>query len=239
MLQIKQRLPAVAAVLSLLSLFGCGSRQLGSTTPTIRAGSSGHLFDVTVGGKHGFIDSSGKLAINPQFDDDRVDWFSDDPFEQGLLAVCVGPCGKTTNVPNGKWGYIDRKGTVVINFQFDAADPFSEGLAAVCLGDCRNGGDSKWGYVDQKGAYAINPQFGEAWNFKEGLAAVCVGNYKDWKCDGKEGFVDRSGHFVINPQFDDASSFHNGLALITVGVLSERKNGYIDKTGKILWDPSN
>lgn len=239
MAQLKCSVPAISGLLLLMILLGCGS----STNPpsavsTPRSAPSTRLFDVSVGGKRGFIDSTGKLAINPQFDDISTDWRGTDPFSEGLVAVCIGPCTNGKDVPNGKWGYIDRKGTVVINLQFDVARPFSEGLAAVCLGDCRTNGDSKWGFIDKTGKYAVNPQFGEAWAFHEGLASVCVGSYLNWACQGKEGFIDKTGKFVINPEFDNVGEFQDGLASIFVGGSSEQKRGYIDKTGKVIWEPS-
>ena len=84
----------------------------------------------------------------------------------------------------GKWGFIDTEGTIVINPQFDDAGPFSEGLAHVII-------DSKGGFIDTKGQYVSNPQFDSAWDFSEGLARVRIG--------GKEGFVDIEGNIVINP----------------------------------------
>lgn len=45
---------------------------------------------------------------------------------------------------NGKYGYIDRKGTIAIKPKYDMADDFSEGLARVKLG-------SKWGYIGSNG----------------------------------------------------------------------------------------
>ena len=64
--------------------------------------------------KYGFIDKSGKVVIEPQFDDA-------DLFSEGLVLV----------EKDGKWGFIDKSGKVVIEPQFDDAEPFSEGLAKV------------------------------------------------------------------------------------------------------------
>jgi hypothetical protein len=68
--------------------------------------------------------------------------------------VCVGGCQSTANKPpDGKWGYIDTGGRMVINPQFDYARPFNEGLAAVLVGvrkDNRSFGyspDLKWGLM--------------------------------------------------------------------------------------------
>ena len=57
-----------------------------------------------------------------------------------------------TVVQDGKWGYIDRTGNVIIAPQFQQASEFSEGVAAVNI-------DGKWGYIDQKGQIVIEPQF--------------------------------------------------------------------------------
>lgn len=45
-----------------------------------------------------------------------------------------------------KYGYIDKTGKIVINYQFDGAGRFSEGLARVKI-------DNKWGYIDLKNGY--------------------------------------------------------------------------------------
>lgn len=50
---------------------------------------------------------------------------------------------------NGKRGYIDKTGKIVINPQFDDARHFTEGLASVNIGD-------KWGYIDKAGKIVWN-----------------------------------------------------------------------------------
>ena len=106
-------------------------------------------------------------------------------------------------VQNGKHGYINKKGDIVINPQFDFALPFSEGLAPVKLAE-------KLGYIDKTGKYVINPQFDEAFGHAEGLAAVY--NLGDgW------GYINKKGDIVINPQFYFAHPFSEGLASVCVG----------------------
>src|SRR5437660_12636727 len=95
-------------------LFGCAS-------------GGAALFPVKMNGRYGYITKSGKVAINPQFDD--VGQFS-----EGLAPVKLG---KT-------WGYVDRNGKLAINPQFDVADPFSDGLALVGTG-------YRYGYIDKAG----------------------------------------------------------------------------------------
>ena len=54
----------------------------------------------------------------------------------------------------GKWGFIDKTGSFVINPQFDFAWSFSDGLAAVRIGDYETG---KYGFIDKTGSFVINP----------------------------------------------------------------------------------
>jgi len=103
------------------------------------------LARVKLSGKWGYIDRTGRIVINPQFEEAG-------DFSEGLARVKTG----------GKWGYIDRTGRFLINPQFEEAGDFSQGLARVKLG-------GKWGYVDRRGELAISPQFSEASDFSRSL----------------------------------------------------------------------
>src|SRR5258706_9842498 len=104
-----------------------------------------------------------------------------------------------TITENGLWGYINRKGDVVVEPQFQMAGPFFEGMAEIIE-------NFKVGFIDVTGRVVIKPQFEPAMfrSFREGLAHVQVA--------GKWGYIDKTGTFVIKPQFDDAYSFFEGLA---------------------------
>ncbi len=72
---------------------------------------------------------------------------------------------------NGRWGYIDRSGKLVIACQFVEAGYFSEGLAAVGV----QNPDEPYaleGYIDNSGGWRIKPQFDWAGAFHEGFARV-------------------------------------------------------------------
>ncbi len=167
------------------------------------------LFPITdKNGKAGFIDRTGKVAIEPRFQ-------QAEGFSEGLAGVEV----------DDQWGYIDKTGEFVIEPQFDYAAPFSEGLAAVRFPDPLSD-DYKWGYINGAGDLVIKPQFESARIFSEGLAAVEMG---DW------GYIDKTGSVVAEPQWDNVGDFSEGLAAIQPAVFGEM--GYIDKTGKIVIEP--
>lgn len=239
----------VFVMLALICGTGCNSGSPAASAPSTAPydSPSNVRLSVTVGGKQGYIDGTGKLVINPQYD--HVG-----PFSEGLAFVCVGECdwehqtgyrynkdGTREEVEQHfKYGFIDEAGKLVINPMFEGARSFREGLAAVCVGKGCYGGlfnkeEKKWGYIDKTGATVIPPQFDQADDFHEGLAGVSIG--------GKWGYIDKSGKFLINPQFAWVEDFDHGIAPVNIGKLdapsSQIRSGYIDKTGKYIWQPSN
>ncbi len=77
---------------------------------------------------------------------------------------------------NGKVGFIDGTGRIIIPPRFEDVDDFSEGLARITITtDPRSYPFTKHGYIDTTGEIVIKPQFDEAYNFSEGLALIKVG----------------------------------------------------------------
>ena len=108
-------------------------------------------------GQYYLINKKGKEVGELKFDDARC--FSD----AGYAAVCK----------DGLWGYINEKGELVIDYQYENAQSFSNGFAAVC----ENG---LWGYIDEYGVLTVNPQFEQVSAITEkGTAAVLSKN--KWK----------------------------------------------------------
>lgn len=150
---------------------------------------------------------------------------------------------------NGKWGFIDRKGNVVITPQFDSTDKFSGGLACVSLngkhGLINKTGkfvipaeydmievtsedlvsfkkDGKYGYMDKTGNILIPARFEQCYGFNEGMAAVEV--------NGKWGFIDIKGELTIPAQYTCVVSFSEGLAAVEI----DDKWGAIDQAGNLV-----
>ena len=136
---------------------------------------------------------------------------------------------------DGKYGFIDSRGKMLIAPQFDRTSGFSEGLAVVRIG-------AKSGFINSTGEVVIAPQFDEASPFSEGLAAVQVGT--------KFGYISTKGLVVITPQFVYANSFDNGRAAVKlngeprsfdqrgkIGHIGKDRYAFIDKEGKYIGTP--
>ena len=60
---------------------------------------------------------------------------------------------------------------------------------------------------------------------------ACVKESKE----GKWGFINTDGEVVITYQYDIPADFQGGLAKVRVGNYKTGTSGYIDKTGKWIW----
>jgi hypothetical protein len=111
-------------------------------------GDPGERFDVPGDQRWGYIDASGKVAIDLKF---TLAW----DFNDGLAPVYVGgrwDYGGGYRVVDGKWGYIDNTGKLVIKPQFELARIYDSGLAKVLFKSEYTDHDvSSWGYIDTKG----------------------------------------------------------------------------------------
>lgn len=168
-------------------------------------------------------------------------------FTEGLAAI----------VKNGKFGFIDKTGRVVVEPKFDYTG-IAFGDGAMIVGEMKYG-RMKYGYVDKNGKTIIPPHYDEATYFSEGLASVRIAD--KWsvidksgatvsklnlgrpvtfteglapvKFNGLYGFVNKDANIVIEPKFELASLFSEGLAAVKSG----GKWGFIDKSGNFAIEP--
>jgi hypothetical protein len=154
---------------------------------------------------------------------------------------------------DGKYGYIDKTGKVVIAPQYENTMGFNEGVAATKL-------NGKYGYIDIKGKWVIKPQFEYTYMFSDGLAMVRTGKSYSWidrkgntviqpsefqevcrgftegrcavKRDGKWGYIDRTGKLVSEVKFKKASKFEGGLAQVET---TDGMHHWITPNGRIVW----
>jgi hypothetical protein len=120
---------------------------------------------------------------------------------------------------NGKTGFRDLDGNIVIKPIYDNAEMFSEGLSTVQIGN-------KYGLIDETGRYVLS------FRDMEYLGSVHNG-LASFRANDKYGFIDTTGQEKIKPQFDWVDEFAEGLC---VARNNRNKYGYIDVTGKLTVD---
>jgi len=132
---------------------------------------------------------------------------------------------------DGKWGFIDRTGKIIIPFEFDFVEPFSEGLARF-----RQNDSFKNGYIDKTGVVVIPAVYNDAYAFSEERALVSITESIEITEDGgmsvisKYGFIDKTGNVVIPIEYGYARSFSEGLAAVS----TNEGYGFIDRNGDVV-----
>ena len=139
-----------------------------------------------------FIDRQGRVVIGP----DKGVYFAG-PFSEGLAYVRTPRHtgymdkegkfrfyvkgagqpfrnGRARVVLDGKIGFYNSTGKLLIDFRFAAAQDFADGLAPVKLA-----ADGPWGYIDASGTVALKPQYHAASTFEHGVARVFF-QKKEW-----------------------------------------------------------
>jgi hypothetical protein len=153
--------------------------------------------------KRGYIDRTGKMVI-PW---DTTGFGSQ--FSEGLAAMT----GK-----DDRFGFINKKGEVVIDYQYDEVTRYVNGLARVNI-------LSKWGFIDTKGNLVIKPKYDYALDFVEGFCFVGVPESE--KLTPLWGVINRGGGEVVDFQYEDIRDFSEGIG----AVKKEGKWKFIDYFG--------
>lgn len=164
--------------------------------------------------KYGFIDTKGKVVIEPKYE-----WASS--FSNGLAIVSA----------EGLYGAIDKQGKTVIPFEYQALANFHDGFATAARPPKDpEDYESKYGLINKQNEVVIPFMYESMGNLSESLIAV--------KKDGKWGYVDTKNKAIIpiTLKYEMVNDFSDGLA----AVFSYEENsdnlkyGYIDKTGKLV-----
>lgn len=164
--------------------------------------------------KCGFIDTTGKEIIPPQYDEVSN-------FSEGLAKVTqiTGNRGYFGIGGDKHSGFIDKTGKVLIPISdtYEYGYGFHSGLVFFKS-------DEKSGFMDKTGkiAFLLPQGISSVEHFSDGL--VKIKNHEN----NKYGFMDTQGNIVIPTQYDNALDFSNGLAAVKQGDVW----GYVDKTGK-------
>ncbi|MEH7075559.1 WG repeat-containing protein [Neobacillus drentensis] len=139
-------------------------------------------------------------------------------FGQGLLAF--------KNSSDGKLGYINEQGKIVIKPQFSYAGPFIGSLAIVGLTENNK---ENYGVIDQNGQFVIKPNYNQILNLNEDRFAI--GKEMDPKQPCMRSIfalADSEGHILTGFIFNEITSFQDGLASVS----DNQHTYFIDKHGK-------
>ncbi|TDG00939.1 DUF3298 domain-containing protein [Paenibacillus piri] len=209
------------------------------------------VFSIQSGGqsRYGYLDLQGSEAIAPQFveagDFDRnkaVVKIKDNEYaliglDGARLAVypfaSVGPLGdgllSFQEKAQGKYGYIDEKGTVVIQPAFTDALPFQDGRAVV---NTAEGYKATYGLIDKQGGYIIQPSYNEIRILGEQRLALGKAIHADKPYMGSIfAIADTNGQLLSDFVYRDVSDFRKGLASVTDG----KQTYFIDRSGKAAY----
>lgn len=117
----------------------------------------------------------------------------------------------------GKYGFINENGTVIIPFEYDNASDFEEGLARVFV-------NGHWGYINKLNRMVIPAEYDfPTFPFHHGLAIVGKNN--------GVGFIDKDNHTVIPFDYLEARDFSDSLAAV---MNKQWKWGYINTKNEVV-----
>ena len=150
-----------------------------------------------------FLTTEGKAVTGTRFDYALN-------FSEGMAAVLV----------EGKWGYINQFGKMVIEPKFQSAFPFSkDGLARVIISSEQQV-LGQTGFITKSGKFKLLPHYDSATNFVD---SESIAEYKN-----KIGILKPNGSWKIKPKYDDIGYLHDELRRAA----QKESWGYIDNDGK-------
>lgn len=182
-----------------------------------------------------YLDSRGAVAL-------ETDYRQGDFFDDGRARVCGERCGFINESGDalfgfeyyrldspsegrigfckeeGKCGFLDLKGNVILEPVWEDVGAFSQGLAAARR-------DGKWGFIDGKGAWKIAPAYGSVLHFSEGLASV-----QSAEAPYLFGIINTSGRVVLKFSHQKIFPYSGGLALF----FHWDRFGYLDRQGQMV-----
>ena len=130
--------------------------------------------------KSAYINHEGTLVLQPTLKGYNFGSFTED------LAIVY-------NQVDLLYGYMNKKGEIVLEPLFFMALPFNEGMAAVNY-------MGVFGYIDKSGSFKIKPDYENTRTIYYGMAPVA---YYENEC----GFLDSNGLLIIDFEFQETQHF--------------------------------
>lgn len=161
-------------------------------------------------GGYALIDLTGKVLNSYSYP------YVDD-YGEGMLAF------RKSN--DGKWGYMDESGKVLIEPQFMGTQPFVKEKAIV------NVENNHYGLIDRQGKFIIKPNYNSLLNLEENRYAL--GKAQDPERPylfQKYAIADSNGHIYTGFIYNGVSNYKDGLA----SAYNDEMTFFIDKRGQRL-----
>ena len=142
---------------------------------------------------------------------------------------------------NGKWGFINKSGEIIVPLEYERVDAFSDGIAWVYK-------DTKFALVNTSGEVtALSDEYSPgskkydifypsdytyAGKFIDGVSLIRRNEKSEGSLFGDDyyGFIDKSGKVVISPIYDDVCEFENGFARVR----KDDKWGVMNISGNVI-----
>lgn len=165
-------------------------------------------------GNYGFLDRNGKVALDLGTKYSDVQYFSD-----GYAPVKKGE----------KWGYIDKKGKLVIPAKFDEVDDFIRGLARIYVTDAY--GNRTIGMINKKGKIVVPVKYTDI-EYKDG-GEIKVGVTSP-SFETKYGFLNKKGKMILPTKYDNVFGNYGKVSMVSRKMRDGKlKYGLASKDGKL------
>jgi hypothetical protein len=165
-----------------------------------------YLVEETTAGARWLISHEGRIVHREWPATQPADWTG--PASEGFRPVRR----------NGRYGFINDAGLLLIPNRYEEVMPFSEGRAGIKI---RN----KWGFIDYTDRIVIQPVYDKAEPFYNGTARVSQKN--------KWGLIDKEGNLLVPVRYDSLSLLPSGRVLVQ----ADGHYGLVDTQGNQLLHP--
>lgn len=145
-------------------------------------------------------------------------------FHDGLAAV----------YKNDKWGYINTKGELIIDYQYFQALHFENGTAPVAV--LKEYGPNKWRLINKQGEFISSESYYEIKEFKNGLAKVFKNGQGSGMIDTKGKEIIPCKYFIDEYGTQDDWYVFEGLILKETG--SNKTSFVVNRKGEKIVDLS-
>lgn len=162
-----------------------------------------YLIEETTSGGRWTINTEGRIIHREMPATQHADWTG--PASEGYRPVRR----------NGRYGFINEQGLLMIPNRYEDVMPFSEGRAAIKI---RN----RWGFIDPSDHIVVQPVYEKVMPFHNHVSKVSQRN--------KWGLIDKNGKVLVPVRYDSVNLLPSGRVLVQ----SEGYFGLADLEGNLL-----